>query len=151
MDPEPQVIKETSCPSLSAQAIISYNLGSTPDGILHIRLTGNSGNGNFNGYWVPMPTILSLLNEQDEPFIWTLLCPLFEGRSVNSACFLMAALKHEGLVQQSKENPRRYERGDPAKFAAEMKALMMKPKSKGGATKKSVEEVDTEVPAEATA
>lgn len=148
MDPEPHVIKEASCPSLSATSSITYQLGNTPDGTTYIRLTGNSGNGNFNGYWVPMPTILSLLNEQESTFIWELLCPLFEGRSVNSACFLMAALKNEGLVQQSKENPRRYELGDPARFTADMKALVAKSK-KGG--KKTVKEVDPEVPAETTA
>lgn len=142
------VLKETTCPSLSSTSSITYQIGNTPDGTLHIRLIGNSGNGNFNGYWVPMPKILNLLNDQDEPFSWALLCPLFEGRSVNSACFLMSALKHEGLVQQSKEQPRRYERGDPAKFTAEMKVLMVKTK-KGG--KKSVETVQLGIPAETTA
>jgi len=89
---------------------------------------------------VSLPSILSLLDEHEGPFIWEVLCPLYERKSVNSACFLMAALKNEGLVRQSKEQPKRYERGDPAKFTTEMKALM--PKSKKGGKKPPPAEVD---------
>lgn len=123
MDQEPQVIKEASCPSLSTASIINYQFGNTPDGTIHIRLTGNSGNGYFNGYWVPMPTILNLLNDQDEPFIWSALCPLFEGRSVNSACFLMAVLLAEEVVQPSKVMPRRYEMTDTPLSMVKIQAM----------------------------
>ena len=45
MTQEPQVLKEASCPSLSNQSTITYEIGITPDGTVHIRLTGNSGTG----------------------------------------------------------------------------------------------------------
>jgi len=136
MEHEPSIIKSASCPSLSHQSQLEYQIGSTPDGTIHLRLTGNSGNGNFNGYWVPLPEILSLLNDQDGPFTWQVMVPLFEGRSVNSSCFLMAALKNEGLIQQSKEQPRRYEMADPKEFTAKVQALMSpKPKPKKRAKK----------------
>jgi hypothetical protein len=134
MKEEPQVLKEASCSSLSATSDITYQIGNQ-DGTVHIRLTGNSGNGHFNGYWVSMPEILSLLNDQEGPFIWSILCPLFEGRSVNSACFLMAALKNEGLVRQSEKEPRRYELADPEEFMAKVQA-MMTPKVKSRPPKK---------------
>ena len=129
MDPEPQVLKEVTCPSLSTTSDITYEIGTTPDGTIHIRIIGNSGTGNFNGYWVSMPKIRSVLNDQDGPFIWSALCPLFEGRSVNSACFLMAVLLAEKIVQPSKERPRRYEMADPEPFMAKVQALLA-PKEK---------------------
>ena len=137
MDREPTFIKTATCPSLSTQSLIIYEIGSTPDGTVHIRLIGNSGNGHFNGYWVPLPEILATLNEADGPFIWSALCPLFEGRSVNSACFLMAVLLAEGLVRHSEREPRRYELGDTEKLVAKVQTLMApkeKPK-KGGIPK----------------
>ena len=122
MEPEPQVVKETSCPSLSATSDITYQIGIDQQGTIHLRLTGNSGNGYFNGYWVPLPEILTTLQEAEGPFIWSALCPLFEGRSVNSACFLMAVLLAEKIVIPSKEKPRRYEMADPKEFMAKVQA-----------------------------
>lgn len=153
MEPDPQVVKAASCPSLSATSTISYEIGNISDGTIHIRIIGNSGNGNFNGYWTSLPKILALLKDQDGPFIWSSLCPLFEGRSVNSACFLMAVLLAEKIVQPSRVKPRRYECADPQMFMAKVQAMMApKPKSKkGGASKKSIEEVQSETPTEATA
>ena len=137
MEPEPTVLKEASCPSLSATSDITYQIGKTPDDTVHFRLTGNSGNGHFNSYWVPLPEILATLNEAKGPFIWSALCPLFEGRLVNSACFLMAVLLAEGLVRHSEREPRRYELGDTEKLVAKVQTLMApkeKPK-KGGIPK----------------
>lgn len=112
MNEETQVIKESTCLSLSGTSTITYQIGSTPDGSNHIRLTGNSGNGYFNGYWVSLPKILAVLQEQDGPFIWSALTPMFEGRSVNSSCFMMAVLLAEKIIQPSKQQPRRYEMAD---------------------------------------
>ena len=151
MEVEPIVVKEASCPSLSHQSQLEYQIGSTPDGIIHIRITGNSGNGYFNGYWIPLPKILSVLNDQDRPFIWSALCPLFEGRSVNSACFLMAVLLAEKIVVPSKVKPRRYECANPEEFMAKVQALMAPKPKKGGVAKKSSEEAAPEVPAQAIA
>lgn len=123
MTQEPVVLKEASCLSLSGTSEITYHLGNQ-GGNIHIRLTGNSGNGIFNGYWVPLPKILAVLNDQERPFIWSALCPLFEGRSVNSACFLMGILLAEKLVQTSREQPRHYEVCDPEPFMAKVQALM---------------------------
>ena len=124
MQDEPQVVKTATSPSLSGQSAITYEVGVTPDSTIHIRLAGNSGNGIFNGYWVSMPEILQLLNDQEGPFTWSTLQPLFKGRSVNSACFLMAALKDEGLVKHSEKEPRRYVAVDPKAFMAKVQAAI---------------------------
>jgi len=145
MTDDVHIPKEASCPSLSATSTITYQIGTTSDGTINIRLTGNSGNGYFNGYWVPMPEILSLLNDQEGPFIWDVLRPLFKGRSVNSACFLIAALLAEGLIQRSEKEPRRYEACDPQPFMAKVHALLApKLKKKKGGKK----EPPTDSPAE---
>lgn len=147
MDPEPQVIKESSCPSLSRLSQLTYQIGNPPDGNIHFRIIGNSGNGIYSSEWVSLNRILDLLNDQQEPFIWSALCPLFQGRSVNTACFLMAALLAEGLVQSSKEQPRRYELGDTTAFIAK---VTDRKNLKKGVQKKSAPEVPAD-PAEATA
>ena len=58
MEEEVTVLKVASTQSLSNQSTITYEIGTTPDGTVHVRLAGNSGNGIFNGYWVPLPEIL---------------------------------------------------------------------------------------------
>lgn len=142
-----QVIKEATCPSLSHLSNLKYQVGKTPDGTTHLRIIGNSGNGIFSSEWVSLNRVLDLLNDQQEPFIWSALCPLFHGRSVNTACFLMAALLAEGLVQQSKEQPRRYELGDTTALVAK---FTDQKNPKKGVQKKSAPKVPTD-PAEATA
>jgi hypothetical protein len=127
--PSPQVLKEATCHSLSAQSTLTYQLGTTPDGTIHFRIVQNSCTGIFCSEWTSLHAVLDLLHEQEGPFIWSVLCPLFEGRSVNTACFLMAVLLAEKIVQSSKEKPRRYELADPKGFMAKVKALMA-PKEK---------------------
>lgn len=136
MTEEVVILHEANCSSLSNQSTITYQIGSR-DGTIHIRLTGNSGNGNFNGYWLPVPEILVMLNDKDSPFTWHALQPLFERKSANSSAFLLAALKNEDLIHQSEKEPRRYECCDPKPFMAKVQALTAprekpKPKKKGG-------------------
>ena len=107
MEEEPSVVKEATCPSLSHLSILTYQVGKTPDSL---RVISNSGNGYFSSEWVSLKAIHTVLEEDD--FIWSALCPLFKGKSVNTACFLMAVLLAEGLGPTSKEKPRRYEMGE---------------------------------------
>lgn len=128
MDPEPQVVKEATCPSLSHLSTLTYQVGKAPDGIC-FRVINSTGNGFFSSEWVSQKAILAVLEE--ETFIWSALFPLFHGKSVNTACFLMAVLLAEGLVQPSREKPRRYELADLKEFMAKMDGQRDKPK-KGG-------------------
>ena len=154
MENEPTVLKEASCPSLSATSDITYQIGTTPDGIVHVKVTHTSSSGIFNSMWVSLPKILAVLNDQEGPFIWSALCPLFVGCSVNSACFLMAALLSEGFVRHSNDQPRRYELGDTEKLVAEAQALAstpVKPKSKRVSKRPPPVEPRVEDPAVVTA
>ena len=60
----------------------------------------------------------------EQPITSFVLSPIFRGKSANSAPFLMAVLKSEGLVRPSKLKQRCYERMDPKPFIASVKALI---------------------------
>ena len=59
-----------------------------------------------------------------KPITFGTLLPIFKGQSVNTAGFLLAVLKHQGLVRPIADSPRCYERADAKAFFAEVKALM---------------------------
>lgn len=127
-EPEFQIIKETSCPSLSEQSTLRYQIGKNPSGI-QFRITDNSGTGRFNSVWVPLADILKVLKD---PLTLQTIAALFKGQSTNNAGFLMAVLKAEGLVRSTKENLRHYECVDPKAFMAAMEKLNSpKPNKKG--------------------
>ena len=135
MTDDVKVLKEASCPSLSAQSILTYEIGTNSTDV-YFRIVKNSGNGIFSSESVQLHAALALLHEAEGPFVWEALRPLFPNRSVNTACFLMAALLNEGIVKRSEKEPRRYELGDPKPFMAEVQASMApEPKHKKGEKK----------------
>ena len=76
----------------------------------------------FGKGWVALDQVHRLVN--DKPITSTTLAPLFKGGSANSAGFLLAVMKHEGLVQAV---GRAYDRLDGKAFFAEIKTLMGSP------------------------
>jgi hypothetical protein len=48
----------------------------------------------------------------------------FQGKSVNSGGFVLAALRHEGLIRTSEGSLRSYERLDPSAWHEEIAALI---------------------------
>lgn len=118
IDTEIHIIKEATCPSLSAKSTLTYRIGSTPDSQILVHLRANSGNGIFSNEWVRLDSIIEALNICKKSFSWDVLCPLFEKQSVNTAGFLMAALKHEELVRPLEH---RYELLNTEEFMAELK------------------------------
>ena len=71
----------------------------------------------------------------NKPLICHTLEPLFKALSVNTPGFLLAALKHEGLVVDHAEVARCYQRADPAPFFQQMKALLSGPAKPAKAVK----------------
>ena len=67
--------------------------------------------------------ILELLKPGEAQTFYSLQ-PLFEGRSVNTGGFLMASLKHLGVLKPMESNPRCYEVADLQPFVAEVQALI---------------------------
>ena len=125
-----RVLKTGTCPSLSGKSKLTYEIGSGSASEIAVRITNNTGGGMFGKAWVALNQVHRLVN--DKPITSTTLAPLFKGGSANSAGFLLAVMKHEGLVQPS---GRAYERLDGKTFFAEIKALMGSPGKAASKTK----------------
>lgn len=92
------IIKKSTCPSLSGRSKLGYSIGSTPENEHLIRIDKNSGTGKLNSEWVPVDAILEQIEKSDKPFHSSVLKPLYEKKSANSVGFLCAALLHLGLI-----------------------------------------------------
>ena len=127
-NPEPivRVLKTGTCSSLSGKSKLTYNVGCTEKSEIYFRVFTNSNAGFFSREWVSLNTIQQVLAKVPNGTTITSfnLMPLFNGKSINTPCFLFAALKNEGLVEQSKVEKRCYESTDPKGFMSAIKALM---------------------------
>jgi len=120
---EVRILKEATCPSLSERSTLTYQIGCNDNNDILFRIHKNSGTGKFNREWVAAGDMLEMIYEAKQPFSWKALYPLVEGKSVNTACFLMAALKSEGLILPL---DRLYEQKSSADFQDRMGKLMKK-------------------------
>jgi len=124
-----RILKETTCPSLSERSTLTYQIGCDETNTILFRIHKNSGGGKFNQEWVAAGDMLELIYEEKKPFSWKVLYPLVKGKSVNTACFLMAALKNEGLILPL---DRLYEQQSTADFQERMATLMKKKPARKG-------------------
>lgn len=109
-----KVISTKSCSSLSGKCTITYKLGRSEQGDLHIRLHENSGGGFFNDDWYPATVIVDALLAvgKVESVTSRVIAPLFRGRSANTPAFLTAVLRNEGALLPYKRTSRRHIIGD---------------------------------------
>lgn len=122
--PTHRILKIVTCPSLSQRAALTYHVGCGDKGDVCFRIWDTSGRGIFSKEWVCAADIHKVL-AQHKLLTAPLLLPLFKiGRSVNTAGFMLAALKNEGLVALSDEEPHKYVRQDPSAFVREVTNLM---------------------------
>ena len=130
-NPEPviRILKTGTCPSLSGKSKLTYHIGCVGKSDVQFRIHANSSTGFFSDEWIALSAIQPILDKQPtgEPFPSFVLLKLFRGKSINTAGFLFAALKQEGLVKTSEENKRCYERMDPKAFMHSVKALIEAP------------------------
>jgi hypothetical protein len=106
------IIKINECPTLSGQEILTYHIGCNDNKDIYFRVVANSGNGFFNKDWLALSNIQQAL--------WSLL----KGKSSNTSAFILAALKHEGIVATLKGKRRNHEYIEPVEFIAEMDELI---------------------------
>ena len=102
-DTTPETITITSlrtdqCLSLSGRSMLTYELGCDSNERLHLRVTHNTGKGHHNPSWVDYDAVEPLLMAATT-LSASALAKLFVGTSVNTAGFVMAALKHLGVLQ----------------------------------------------------
>jgi hypothetical protein len=121
---EPRILKIVTCPSLSGRASLTYHVGCTDKGDVCFRIWNTASKGVFSKEWVSATDIRKVL-AQHESVAALMLLPVFQvGRSVNTAGFLLAALKNEGLVSLSPTAAHRYLPTESKSFAEEVSALM---------------------------
>lgn len=104
-----KTISTGKCPTLSGKGELRYTI-STDNKDIFIVLTGNSNPGQFNqNEPVSLTDITSLLSKVSPTANLTSvhISSLFRGSSSNNAGFMLAVLKHLGLiVQEDPEKPR---------------------------------------------
>jgi len=121
------IVKVDSCPSLTGKSTLTYHIGLDADEI-YIRVHANTGGGYFSKEWIAFSVIQETLAKQTKPFSSMLLKPLFQGKSSNTPAFLLATLKHLGVINDSEKKG--YECADIAKFVAEIESLKTPTKKK---------------------
>ena len=132
-----KVAKTGTCPSLSGKSKLTYEFGLDEQAAWRVRIAKSSGNGYYSKDWFAMEHVQRVLEKNgSKPITCHTLSPIFKGKSVNTAGFLLAALKHVGLVQNSADNPRVYELLNGKAFFAELEAA-----SKGAKAAKEVKPV----------
>jgi hypothetical protein len=119
---EMRILKTGECSSLSGKSTLTYQIACNNDNEVHVALTGNSGKGIFNKDWFELEEIHSLLANQEKVTSGS-LHELFDGRSSNSAGFILAVLLKEGVLKVSQGN-RHYDFIGQAEFRKIVKALL---------------------------
>ena len=136
--PEMRILKTTTCKTLSGKSTLTYQIGCTPDSIIHIRISKNSGGGFFSDEWIAYDAVQAALKKRlkGQAITSFLLAPVFSGKSANNSSFLLAALKHLKLVQPLKGKQREHEPMDPQPFLDQVDNLMSSPKKAKTPTKR---------------
>ena len=97
------------CPSLSGRSSLTFAIGRHPvDASLGLRIVANSGGGMFCDEWAEGRRIDEIVRGKSE-LIAQSFSVLHPGRSVNTGGFVLAVLKHLGLLRISSENSRLHE------------------------------------------
>lgn len=124
-----RIIKTNNCESLSSKSKLQYQIGCLGDSDLSIRITNNSGGGYYSCEWISIKRIIGALESSNQPLTSYAIQTLFNGKSVNTAAFLFAALKEEGLLIANTENPRTYVLQAVGPFVQSLKSLAKSPES----------------------
>ena len=100
-----RVLKNDSCPSLTARSTLGYQLGIKDESELYLRLVSNTGSGFFSKEWVACSMIEQLIAGSAE-LTSTSFKAIFPNKSVNTGGFVMAVIKALGLIQTNPQNSR---------------------------------------------
>lgn len=122
--PTIRILKVETCPTSSAKATLTYHIGCTTDKDIQFRIVANTGGGLFSHEWISLSAIHPAFQKAPTPLTSFPLINLYQGKSTNTPGFLMAVLKHEGLVCPLEGKIRGYEILDSKPFMDEINALM---------------------------
>ena len=125
-NPDMKVLKTATCKTLSGKSTLTYQIGCTPESIIHLHIAKNTGAGFFSDEWVAFEDILEVLKDRPEgsPVMSHFLTPLLKGKSVNTSAFILAAMKHLKLLRPLPKKQRLHELLDPQPFLDQVEKLM---------------------------
>ena len=142
-----RVLQKYTCKTLSGKSTLSYQIGATPDSVIHIRITKNDGGGFFSDEWIAYEDIQAALKKRlkGQAITSFLLIPVFSGKSANNSSFLASILKHLKLIEPLKGKQREHELMDPRPFLDQVDKLMSSSEktSRKTPTKKTVRKTNT--------
>lgn len=118
-----RVLLVETCPSLSQRSTLTFQIGVQAGDVVVIRLVANSAKGYFSKDWVSWPDVQALLTDAESLTCMT-LHPLYMGQSINSCGFLLAVLRHLGVVQPNAELGRSHVVADLNALMARMAPLV---------------------------
>lgn len=121
---EMRVVKIATCPSLSGKSTLTYHIGCLDDRAIYLRLVENTGQGNFNKDWIPLAQLDPLLASMETLITARLVRSIFDGKSVNTSGFLLAALLAEGLIKMSEDGLSSYLPIDGTGFKTGIQSLI---------------------------
>lgn len=122
--PEIETIHTGECPSVSGRSTLSFAIGRHPvDGGLHLRIVSNDGGGMFYDGWASSEAIEAIVKGSTELTSKSFQV-LHPGRSVNTAGFVLASLKHLGLIRANEDNSRLHEHVPTVTFEQVVMAAM---------------------------
>ena len=119
-----RIIKIATCPTCSGKTNLTYHFGCNQENQVYIRIVVNTGGGFFSEEWVALKDILAASNKAPHPITAVPFINLYIGKSVNTPGFLLAVLKHEGLVKLLEGKVRGYEKLPQEVFMAEVNKLV---------------------------
>lgn len=121
-----RILKINTCSSLSGRSQLTYHIGCNAEGQIQFRVVQNSGSGQFNADWIPLPMIEQLLSghPKEKPLTSSVLRPVFRGKSSNSPSFTFAALLAESIALPGQDKEGGYLIGDIEAFKQAMSALI---------------------------
>lgn len=111
-----RVLLVETCTSLSQRSTLTFQIGIQAGDEVVMRLVANTGKGYFSKDWVSWPDVQARLTDAESLSCMSLQ-PLYMGQSINSGGFLLAVLRHMGVVQPNAELGRSY-------VVADLDALM---------------------------
>ena len=144
-NPEMRVLKTATCKTLSGKSTLTYQIGATPDSVVHLRITKNSGGGFFSDEWIAHDAVQAALKKlpKDTPISSYYLAHIFKGKSVNTPSFLLAVLKHLKVIRALPNNKRHHELLDPRPFLEQVEKLMSSPVKAKAQTKQPTKKTAT--------
>jgi len=125
-EPTKSIIKIEQCPTLSGKETLTYHIGCDESKSIYFRVVANSGNGFFNKDWLALSDIQRAFEDWpvDSTITSFTLWSLLKGKSSNTSAFILAALKHEGIVATLKGKRRNHEYVEPVDFINAMNKLI---------------------------